>query len=195
MISIVDTGGANLTSVTNALDRLEAKWSITKDEQTIKAASHVLLPGVGAAADSMTRIEQDGLIEIIKTLKQPVLGICLGMQLLFESSEEGNVPCLKIIPGQVKAIPKKPLLSIPHMGWNQVRTKKASALFNNIKEESHFYFIHSFMGPMNTFTIASTDYGEEIPAVVQKDNFYGAQFHPEKSGEAGSQFLRNFLEL
>ena len=195
MIAIVDTGGANLTSVTNALDRLDTNWVITKDEETIRSASHVLLPGVGAAADSMSRIEKDGLVEIITSLKQPVLGICLGMQLLFERSEEGNVSCLNIIPGEVKAIPKKPLLSIPHMGWNQVHYKSDSVLFEGIPENSHFYFIHSFMGTVNEFTIGYTQYGQEVPALVQKDNFYGAQFHPEKSGEAGSQFLRNFLKL
>jgi len=195
MIAIIDTGGANLASVTNALDRLSVNWKITTDPKVIEQASHVLLPGVGACADSMARLEQANLVAYIRTLKQPVLGICLGMQLLFGSSEEGNTPCLGIIDAAVKKISPQPGLTIPHMGWNQVAFEQNCPLFKDIPANSWFYFVHSFAGTMGPWVMGSVSYGSKLPAVVKWKNFFGTQFHPERSAEAGSQLIRNFLDL
>ena len=197
MIAIIDTGGANLSSVSNALDRLDRDWVITTDHEQIRSASHVILPGVGAAKDSMQRIRQANLVELIRSLKQPTIGICLGMQLLYEYSEEGQTECLGIIPGEVSHIPKQSGLSLPHMGWNQLVPRGGgSILLKDVPaEQNWFYFVHSYRGAVNEYTKATTNYGCEVTAIVEKDNFYGTQFHPEKSASAGEQILRNFLAL
>ena len=197
MIAIIDTGGANLSSVSNALDRLEREWVITTDAASIRAASHVILPGVGAAKDSMQRIRQADLVEVIRSLTQPTIGICLGMQLLFEFSEEGQTECLGIIPGQVTHIPRSPGLALPHMGWNQLQEcHGGSKLLKSIpKDKNWFYFVHSYRGEENQYTKATAEYGCRLTAMVEKDNFFGTQFHPEKSASAGEQILRNFLSL
>ncbi|MFW7381861.1 MAG: imidazole glycerol phosphate synthase subunit HisH [Oligoflexus sp.] len=196
MIAIIDTGGANLSSVSNALDRLDQQWQITKDPQLIQQADKVILPGVGAAKDSMQRIDQAGLVSVIRNLQQPVLGICLGMQLLYDKSEEGDVDCLGIIPGTVRHIPRKTGLSLPHMGWNRLSFRNPQhPMAQSIVADAWVYFVHSFYGEINEFTVATTDYGCEIPALVQKENFFGAQFHPERSAQTGTQILRNFLTL
>jgi glutamine amidotransferase len=197
MIAIIDTGGANLSSVRNALDRLDQPSTVTKDADVIRQAERVILPGVGAAKDSMKRIENADLVDVIRQLKQPVLGICLGMQLLFERSEEGDTPCLGVIPGMVRKIPRHDELSLPHMGWNRLRLHAAqkSPLLHRLREGDWFYFVHSYYGEVNEYTLSVTDYGTEIAAIVHKDNFYGTQFHPEKSAGAGTQILRNFISL
>lgn len=195
MIAIIDTGGANLASVTNAFDRLGAAWELTKDREKIRNASHVILPGVGAAKDSMDRLVQDGLDSFIKTLTQPTLGICLGMQLLFESSHEGPTPCLGIIPEEIVKMEPQPSITVPHMGWNQVKFTEEQALFRGIPNKSYFYFVHSYQANKSEFVKAHTDHGGFVAAVVQRDNFYGVQFHPERSGSLGAQLLRNFISL
>jgi glutamine amidotransferase len=196
MIAIVDTGGANLSSIVNALTRLESHAEITIDVGKIKNASHVIFPGVGSAADSMAKLEKKELVPVLRELKQPVLGICLGMQLLFSYSEEGKTDCLGILPGRVTKILNAPPRPVPHMGWNTVVTQSnPGPLFATLPEESYFYFIHSYAAPSGDWVTATCEYGTVIPAAVQKDNFFGVQFHPEKSARAGAQLLKNFLAL
>lgn len=193
--AIVDTGGANLGSVTNALDRLERQWVLTTDISRIRSADHVILPGVGTSNDSMKKLQGEGIVGALKNLKKPVLGICLGMQLLYESSEEGDVQCLGIIPGRIMKISAASGITVPHMGWNRVTREEGEPLFKGIESGSYFYFVHSFQAPCDQFMVGYSHHGHKIPAVVKKGNFYGVQFHPERSGENGSILLRNFLEL
>lgn len=195
MIAVVDTGGANLASVTNALERLGAEATRTSDPSVIRRAERVILPGVGAARDSMVRLSSLGLLNELRALRQPTLGICLGMQLLFERSEEGETDCLGLLPGTVRRLPRAENRPVPHMGWNQVKTAAASPLMEGISDESYFYFVHSFVAPAGPWVRGSFDYGDLFPAVVQKDNFFGVQFHPERSSDVGAKLLRNFLEL
>lgn len=196
MIAIINTGGANIASITNALDRQECQWTLTQDAELIKKADKVILPGVGAAKDCMRNIEQAGLVELIRSLKQPVLGICLGMQIMYEYSEEGDTQTLGLIPGKVKQIPKFEGLSLPHMGWNQLQWKdKTNPLALDLDEPTWVYFVHSFYAEANEFSIASCEYGIQLTAAVNKDNFWGCQFHPERSAGAGATILKNFLRL
>ncbi len=195
MIAIVDTGGANLSSVINALNRLHTKSLVTCQPDQIFKASKILFPGVGAAKASMDRIQKAELKHVMQELKQPVLGICLGMQLLFEGSTEGDTSCLGIIPGLVHQIPKHRDLSLPHMGWNRLRHDHDSLLLQHIDPGAYFYFVHSFQAPDSDYTVAHVNYGVKIPAIVEKDNYFGVQFHPEKSAKNGQLILRNFLEL
>ena len=191
MIAVVDTGGANLASVLDALERLDAKAELTRDRDLIKASPRVILPGVGSAADAMQRLNTAGLIETLKHLEQPVLGICLGMQLLFASSQEGPADCLGVLPGEVFRL--RGPLPVPHMGWNSVEAAGSCALLEGVPANSYFYFVHSYRAPSGPWVKASAEYGEKVPAVVQKDNFLGVQFHPERSSAAGSKVLANFL--
>jgi imidazole glycerol-phosphate synthase subunit HisH len=193
MIAIVDTGGANLASLLNALERLEREAKVTSDPEVILKASHVFLPGVGAAGDSMERLRRTELVSLLKELKQPTMGICLGMQLLFEKSDEGPAECLGILPGTVSRLPNRRGFSVPHMGWNQV--EGGGRLLRDLSEESYFYFVHSYVVPDGDWVQARFDHGGNFPAIVEKDNYFGAQFHPEKSAKAGAALLRNFIEL
>ena len=143
----------------------------------------------------MHRLQSLGLVEAIRKLEQPVLGICLGMQLLFESSEEGDTPSLGLVPGRVALLPESPGVTVPHMGWNTLDVRQASPLLRGFDAATRFYFVHSFAGPVNEFTVASCTHGTAFAAVVRRGNFWGAQFHPERSGAAGAQFLKNFLEM
>lgn len=207
MIAIVDTGGANIASVQHAFQRLGQEANLTSDMSAIRKASHVILPGVGAAADSMERLKKSGLISSVRTLKQPVLGICLGMQLLFDSSEEGHVDCLKVIAGKVKLLKSIESLRLPHMGWNSVSFGKSGQnsghpLLRGLENGSYFYFVHSFgvvlddgPGPSSDFVLGSTQYGVSFASIVGQGNFMGVQFHPERSSQAGETILRNFLDL
>jgi glutamine amidotransferase len=196
MIVIVNTGGANLASVHFAFDRLSLKTKVTADPELIHKASLVIFPGVGAALDSMERLKKLELIECIRSLKQPTLGICLGMQLLFEDSEEGPTSCLGLIPGQVSKIPYAPEYRIPHMGWNRIfKTNEPCTLLENIPDGSFFYFVHSYRAPLGPWVKAVTHHSVEVPAVVQKDNYIGVQFHPERSADMGSRIIKNFVEL
>jgi glutamine amidotransferase len=199
-IAVIDSGGANIASVRHALTRLGHDGEVTADAATIQSADRVLLPGVGAAADAMARLEAAGLVPVIRSLEQPVLGICLGMQLLFEGSEEdGGIECLGILPGSARRFAAAPGRPVPHMGWNRVRVAAQSgpgglALFDGIPDASHFYFVHSFAVPVGPGTLGACQYGVPFTAVAGQDNFAGTQFHPERSGSWGARLLRNFLE-
>ena len=195
MIALINTGVANISSVAFALDRLNRPYIITADAQIIEQSSHVILPGVGHAKALMQGLAKLQLIETIQRLRQPVLGICLGMQVLYDHSAEGDIACLGIIPGHIEAIQNYGL-SLPHMGWNTLQfIEPSSALFQGVTEFSPVYFVHSFRATMSPDTRAFSHYGEDIPAMVSRHNFYGTQFHPERSGPVGQQILRNFIEL
>jgi glutamine amidotransferase len=194
MIAIVDSGGANISSVRFALERLGVASELTADPAVIRAADRVILPGVGAAPAGMQRLRERGLIDCVLGLRQPVLGICLGMQLLFDSSEEGPVDSLGLVPGRVALLPESPGITVPHMGWNTIDLRRAGPLLAGFDGATRFYFVHSYAGPVNEFTLAATTHGRDFAAVVQRDNFSGVQFHPERSGAAGAHLLRNFLE-
>lgn len=194
-VAIIDNGGANIASLRYALDRLGADSRLTADPEVLNAAPRVILPGVGAAADAMQRLETAGLVATIRGLRQPVLGICLGMQLLFESSEEGDTRCLGLIAGRVQRFPQRDGYPVPHMGWNQVEFAVAEPLLRGIDTGDYVYFVHGYAAPVGPWTVATTDYGGPFSSVVRRGNFAGAQFHPERSGTAGSRLLANFLEL
>ena len=195
MIAVVDSGGANIASVMFALERLGVEARLTSDPNEINAAPRVILPGVGAAKAAMNQLETLDLIDLIRGLKQPVLGICLGMQLLFTHSEEGDVDLLNIIKGDVKYFTPKEGKTIPHMGWNTVSIKKNHQFLKDIPNDSYFYFVHSYYAACNENTIGQCDYDDAFTAIVSKDNFIGCQFHPERSGDAGAKLLKNFTEI
>jgi glutamine amidotransferase len=199
MIVIIDTGCANLSSVKFAIERLGYAVTVSKDPDILQKADKLFLPGVGTAKEAMANLIERDLVEQIKKLKQPVLGICLGMQMLAEASEEGFgdqpiIETLGIVKGHIEKMDVAPLRS-PHMGWNKVTAKPGEPLFKDIPADSYFYFVHSYALPVTENTIASCDYGKPFTAAVNKDNFYGVQFHPERSGKAGAQLIKNFLEL
>ncbi len=194
-VVLVDSGGTNIGSVRYALERLGVDAQLSRDVRKIRAATHVILPGVGAAAPAMARLREAGLVDVVRKLTQPVLGVCLGMQLLFEHSEESDTPCLGLIPGSLRLFPKSGNLRVPHMGWNALRPERASPLLNGIDVGAFAYFVHSYAAPLGPYTLASVDYGGAFSAVVQQRNFYGAQFHPERSATVGAMLLKNFIEL
>ena len=198
MIAIIDSGGANIASVTFALERCGATATLTTDAEMIASADKVVLPGVGAAPVAMAQLQKAGLVDCIRGLTQPVLGICLGMQLLFERSEEGDTALLGLIPGTVGAFQPAPGLSIPHMGWNRLLPTAgtvANPLLKGIDDGAHVYFVHSYFAPVSGDTVAACRYGADFTALVAHGNFMGAQFHPERSGPIGGRILQNFLEL
>ena len=192
---IIDSGGANLASLQFALERLGAQAVVSSDAGEIAAAARVLLPGVGSAADAMQRLRRSGLAELLPTLRQPVLGICLGMQLLFERSAEGMTECLGILPGTARHLQAAPGRPVPHMGWNQLSDSRPDPLLAGIEPGEYFYFVHSYAVPASEVTLARVDYGEAVSAVVRRGNFWGTQFHPERSAGAGARLLGNFLRL
>ena len=194
MLAIVDRGGANIASVRFALERLGVHSELTADPAVIRAADRVILPGVGSAVEGMKRLRARGLVDCVRGLTQPVLGVCLGMQLLFDDSEEGPTETLGLVPGRVARLPDSPGIQVPHMGWNTVLTGRTVALLDGIAQNARFYFVHSYAGPVNAFTLASCDHGTPFAAIVQRDNFSGVQFHPERSGAAGARLLKNFVE-
>ena len=198
---IVDTGCANLSSVKFAIKRLGFEADITDDIARIKAADKVILPGVGNAKHAMQNIREKGLVECIQSLTQPVLGFCLGMQLMCRDSLESSVgnntdliDCLNVVPTSVKPLKAKGL-RLPHMGWNTLTSVIEHPVFKGINVGDYFYFVHSFAAPVNEYTAASCEYGNEFSAAIVKDNFIGCQFHPERSGENGSKIIKNFLEM
>ena len=194
-IVILDTGCANLSSVKWAVQRLGYEPQVSREADIVLNADKLFLPGVGTAQAAMDQLRERELIDLIKACTQPVLGICLGMQLLDAASDEnGGVPTLGIIEQPV-ALMNTHDLPLPHMGWNQISSQAGHHLFRGIDEEAYFYFVHSYAMPVNASTIAQCHYGEAFTAAVQKDNFYGVQFHPERSGKAGAQLLKNFLEM
>ena len=194
MLAIVDSGGANIASVRFALERLGVRSELTADPAVIRGAERVILPGVGSAAEGMRRLQAKGLVDCVRGLTQPVLGVCLGMQLLFDDSEEGPTVTLGLIPGRVALLPGSPGITVPHMGWNTVLTGRNVGLLDGIAPDARFYFVHSYAGPVNAFTVASCDHGTPFAAIVQRGNFSGVQFHPERSGPAGARLLQNFIE-
>lgn len=194
-VVIVDGGGANIASLRFALARLGVDSELTADAGTIRAASHVILPGVGAARAAMSRLRERGLDTEIPRLTQPVLGICLGLQLLFERSEEDDTACLGILPGTVRRFAAAAGRPVPHMGWNQVTSTRAAPLLTGVPDASYFYFVHSYAAEMGAATVGRTEYGWPFSAVVQSGNFMATQFHPERSGVLGSRVLDNFLRL
>ncbi len=193
-VAIVDCGGANIASLSNALNRLGASSELTTDVRAIRNASHVILPGVGAAADAMQRIEENDLASVITGLEQPVLGICLGMQLLAGSSAEDNVACLGVVPGSVGKLQATPEAPVPNIGWCRVQQTDAHAMFAGIDTDSYFYFVHSFALPAGEYTIATANHSTPFSAAFARHNFIAAQFHPERSAASGARFLKNFLE-
>ncbi|WP_404399730.1 imidazole glycerol phosphate synthase subunit HisH [Idiomarina seosinensis] len=190
---IVDTECANLTSVRFALERLGIKPTISDDAMLIKNADRVILPGVGTAAAAMRNLENKQLIEPLQSLTQPVLGICLGMQLLTSHSEEGNVNCLNVIPANTQRM-QTDALPLPHMGWNNIEPVNDNPLLTD-EQSPYCYFVHSFAVAEDQYTIARCHYHQPFAAMIKKDNFIGAQFHPERSGAAGRRILQRFLEL
>ena len=194
-LAIIDSGGANIASLQLAIERLGVPANLTTDPDQLRRATHVILPGVGAAADCMMRLRTAGLVDVIRGLQQPLLGICVGMQLLFESSEEGDVECLGVLPGRVRRLSNRRDLPEPHMGWNQLEFSQTSPLLSDIREGDYVYFVHSYAAPVSQATLATTTYGDKFSAVVQQGNVYGAQFHPERSARIGAQLLRNFVSL
>ena len=194
-VVIIASGGANTASLQFALERLDASSLVSADAQQIRAATHVILPGVGAAADAMTRLRRQGLDTLIPALQQPVLGVCLGMQLLYEASDEGHANCLGIIPGRAARFTPVAGRPVPHMGWNTLAVERPSALLEGIQQGEYAYFVHSYALNLSSATIASCSYGDPFSACVQWRNFYGAQFHPERSAKVGARLLRNFLRL
>ncbi len=193
-VVIIKYNAGNIQSVLYALERLQVNAVVTDDAQKIKAADKVIFPGVGEAGSAMQSLQQNNLDKVIIDLQQPVLGICVGMQLLCAHSEEGNTPCLNIIPVQVKRFDKAFQLKVPQVGWNNIYNLQ-SALFNNIPENSFIYNVHSYFAEDSAYTIARCDYGLPYAAAVQKDNFYGVQFHTEKSATIGDKILQNFLDV
>lgn len=192
-VAIVDSGGANIASLLAALDRLGSRAELTADPGRIRSADRVILPGVGAARDAMARLGRNLLAATVKELQQPVLGICLGMQLLAQASEEDNVACLGILPGTAARLPSLPGTPVPNMGWCRIRVTDAHALLEGIEDGAWFYFLHSYALPVAKHTLATARHAQEFAAVAACGNFAAAQFHPERSSSAGARILRNFL--
>lgn len=195
MITIVDYAAGNIKSVTSALTRLGAEYILSADPKIISSAEKVILPGVGNASAAMQDLKDKGLPEVIRGLRKPLLGICVGMQLLCRHSEEGDVDCIGLFDNYVKKFTPSKECKVPHMGWNSISNLE-SKLFKNINERSFVYFVHSYYANLSTDTIATCRYaGEMFSAALKYENFYGTQFHPEKSGDIGEQILKNFLKL
>jgi glutamine amidotransferase len=178
-----------------AFDRLDCRTVVTSDGSTIASADRVVLPGVGAAGHVMRRLKEAGLISVLSTLTQPVLGICLGMQLLFESTDEDATKGLGKFSGVVRKLRSSPKHPVPHMGWNELRQMKPDPLLEGLPKASYAYFVHSYAAPVSELTLASASYSSSISAVIRRRNFWGTQFHPERSGAAGALVLKNFLRL
>jgi glutamine amidotransferase len=216
-VVVVDSGVANVGSVVAALERVQAHVTVSRDWEVIRGAARVLLPGVGAAAAAMRELDRLGLSERLPSLTQPVLGVCLGMQLMFEGSEEGAehrdpgpgsrldggpgsrlhaaVPCLSILPGHVRRLPESPGVRIPHMGWNALVPRRAHPLVEGLGGRDYAYFVHSFAVAESDLTLMACEHGSTFSAIVARGNFMGAQFHPERSAAVGARLLDNFLKL
>ncbi|CDZ79029.1 Imidazole glycerol phosphate synthase subunit HisH [Legionella massiliensis] len=195
MIAVIDITGNNLSSLTNAIQNLGYSYKLTHDPEELTKASHVILPGVGAAPAAMRALKVYQLADTLRALTQPILGICLGMQLLLEHSEEGDVACLGLIPGSVKRLPVLTEHPVPHMGWSKLIWTKETPLSQGLAEQDYVYFVHSYALLNKEQALASCQYSENFTAIVQQNNVYGMQFHPEKSAETGLTLLNNFLKL
>ena len=194
MIAIVDYKMGNLRSVENALRRLGADFVVTADADVIRRADKVLLPGVGNAAEAMENLRAADLVDVIRSLRQPVLGICVGMQVMCRHSEEGDVDCLGIFDARVKRFVPAPDVKVPHMGWNRIGNLETK-LFKDLDGGSYVYFVHSYYPELCPDTIATATHGVMFSAALKYENFYGTQFHPEKSGDVGERIIANFLKL
>ncbi|MEZ8929033.1 MULTISPECIES: imidazole glycerol phosphate synthase subunit HisH [unclassified Vibrio] len=199
-VVIIDTGCANVSSVKFAIERLGYAVEISKEPDVVLAADKLFLPGVGTASEAMKNLQERDLVTLVKQVEKPLLGICLGMQLLGKLSQEKGqkadelVECLGLCDGEVRLLETGDL-PLPHMGWNTVTATPNHPLFKDIEEDEYFYFVHSFAMPVGDYTIAQCDYGNPFTAAVQSGNYYGVQFHPERSSKAGSKLIQNFLEL
>ncbi|WP_355608814.1 imidazole glycerol phosphate synthase subunit HisH [Xanthomonas cannabis] len=194
-VALIDAGGANLGSVRYALERLGVEARLVRDAAGLQGAERVILPGVGAAPEAMKRLRAQGLVEPLRQLQVPLIGICLGMQLLFERSEEGDVECLGLVQGIVRHMTPALGIRVPHMGWNQLVPMRDSALLAGLPERASAYFVHGYAAPVTADTVAACDHGGLFTAVVQQGLRCGAQFHPERSADTGARILRNFLEM
>ena len=194
MVAIIDYKMGNLRSVENALKRLGAEFMVTSDADVIRSADRVLLPGVGNAAEAMENLRKANLVEVICSLRRPVLGICVGMQVMCRHSEEGDCKCLGIFDSHVKRFIPQADLKVPHMGWNKIGNLE-SKLFKGISGGEYVYFVHSYYPELCPDTIATTTHGKMFSAALKYENFYGTQFHPEKSGDVGERIIENFLKL
>ena len=200
MIVVIDYKAGNLYNVGNALKFLKVDFTVSGDPDVVSQADRVILPGVGSARAAMESLAEQGLVEVLQGLRVPFLGICLGLQLLFEVSEEDNTPCLGLLPGTVRRFDSSQI-KVPHIGWNQVSgldvsSQPPSILLEGIPGESFFYFVHSYFAPLESpFALGKTDYGSWFGSVAARENFYGVQFHRERSGEIGLKVLQNFLEV
>ena len=194
MIAIVDYKMGNLRSVENALRRLGVDFTVTADADVIRRADKVLLPGVGNAAEAMDNLRAADLVDVIRSLRQPVLGICVGMQVMCRHSEEGDVDCLGIFDARVKRFVPAPEVKVPHMGWNRIGNLETK-LFKDLDGGSYVYFVHSYYPELCPDTIATATHGVMFSAALKYENFYGTQFHPEKSGDVGERIIANFLKL
>ena len=193
-IAIIDYGASNLQSVANALTSIGKSFEIINDPKKLIDFDKVILPGVGAAGSAMKKLKESGFADVLPKLKIPILGVCLGLQLFADSSEEDDTKCLSIIPGKVKKFQTE--LKVPHMGWNQVELVKESPLTAEIPNDTFFYFVHSYyLETRDEFVVGKTAYEINFPAIIQIDNFYAVQFHPEKSGKWGLKLLANFCDL
>lgn len=198
MIAVVDYATGNLRSVADALHRAGAEFTLTADPALLRTADRVILPGVGEASSAMAKLRERGLDAVIPTLSCPVLGICIGMQLMCLTSEEGDARCMGIFPTHVRRLagdtPEGGRLKVPHVGWNTIEGLQ-TPLFEGLPEESFVYYVHSYAAELCPATIATTRYGEAFSAALSRDNFFGTQFHPEKSGATGARIIQNFLNL
>ena len=193
-VVLVDAGGSNIGSVRYALQRLGMDAELTGDAATIRAADRVILPGVGAAAVCMARLRELDLVDVLRTLDRPLLGVCVGVQLVFAHSEEDDTPCLGLLPGRVRKLHAAPGIRVPHMGWNTLQRRRGGSLVEGIADGDHAYFVHSYAAAVDEDCLCSSEHGQRFAAVVQRGNVAGAQFHPERSGAVGARLLKNFIE-
>ncbi|SBV36215.1 imidazole glycerol phosphate synthase, glutamine amidotransferase subunit with HisF [uncultured Stenotrophomonas sp.] len=193
-VGLIDAGGANLGSVRYALERLGVEVRMVREPSALEGVQRVVLPGVGAAAEGMRRLHAQGLVQPLRGLQVPLMGICLGMQLLFERSEEGDVECLGLLPGIVRRLHPAVGVRVPHMGWNKLLALRESSLLDGVAAGSSAYFVHSYAAPVTSDTVAACHHGGLFTAVVQRGRLCGAQFHPERSAGPGARILRNFIE-
>lgn len=193
-VALIDAGGANLGSVRYALQRLGVEALLTGDADQIRTAERVILPGVSTAGMVMGRLHELGLVETLRTLQVPLLGVCVGMQLLYERSEEGGVECLGLLPGTVAKLPASAGIRVPHMGWNTLHELRASSLTEGIADDAYAYFVHSYAAPVTADCLRSSHHGQAFAAIVQRGRVAGAQFHPERSAAVGARLLKNFIE-
>jgi glutamine amidotransferase len=193
-LALIDAGGANIGSVRYALGRLGVEAELTTDAQVIRSADRVILPGVGAAAQVMGRLRELQLVDTIKTLQAPLLGVCVGMQVLFEHSEEDDTPCLGLLAGKVAKLPLSEGIRVPHMGWNTLTPRREASLTRGIGAQDQAYFVHSYAAPVSQDCLSATTHGQTFAAIVQRGAVAGAQFHPERSAAVGARLLQNFIE-